>query len=159
MEIFKAVSKAFDFKGLNWTNWANKTNLSNKPHTPAAVWAVGVWAVLAMVAGPSAMAAGPGQAEAARGVIERFAGGKVPVSVAVEGEARDGLHSYRVIPGADSVGISATGGVAACRAFYDYVRRNGLGIASWSGNRLDWPAKLAPAEPWSVPRLSSITII
>ena len=159
MEIFKAVNKAFDFKGLNWTDWTNKTNwanltnktnLSNNPHTPAAVWAVGVWAVLAMVAGPSAMAAGPGQAEAARGVIERFAGGKVPVSVAVEGEARDGLHSYRVIPGADSVGISATGGVAACRAFYDYVRRNGLGIASWSGNRLDWPAKLAPAEPWSV---------
>lgn len=31
---------------------------------------------------------------------------------------------------------------ALCRGFYDYVVRNGYGIASWSGNRLELPERL-----------------
>ena len=38
--------------------------------------------------------------------------------------------------------IEGSSVTALCRGFYDYVVRNGYGIASWSGNRLELPERL-----------------
>lgn len=59
----------------------------------------------------------------------------------------NGCDQYEI--GVDNGGIihiKASGAVAACHAFYDYVRRHGYGICSWSGSRLSLPASLPQEE-------------
>lgn len=80
----------------------------------------------------------------ARGVIQREFG-----SAALENVQFDMLRS---VDGRDVFEYQASGGhlvvrgsspVALCSGFYQYIRHNHLGIASWSGNRLNlskgWP--------------------
>lgn len=82
--------------------------------------------------------------EMARGVIERFAGRELPVELSLNLRKDNGHDVYATTVADGKLIIEGSSEVALCRAFYDYVRDNGLGIASWSGNRLDWPKELKP---------------
>lgn len=54
--------------------------------------------------------------------------------VSVEAPA-DGCPYYRTSAQDGVLTIEASSAVAACKGFYDYIRRNGLGIRTWSGKR------------------------
>ena len=88
--------------------------------------------------------------DAAADVIKRFAGENIPVEVSVSLDKNDGHDVYETTVTDGRLNVKASSGVAACRGFYDFVKNNGAGIASWTGNRLDWPAKLADSETVSV---------
>ena len=45
--------------------------------------------------------------------------------------------------------ISGSSRVALCRGFYDYITRNGYGVATWSCNRLDLPDVLPDCDGYS----------
>lgn len=76
----------------------------------------------------------------ATAIIERFTGGQMPVKVSVSlPREADGRDAYEYAFRSGKLHISASSGVAACRAFYDYVKQKGAGIASWSGNRFEMP--------------------
>jgi alpha-N-acetylglucosaminidase len=91
------------------------------------------------------------QTLAAKRVIDRFLSGQtdnaadIPYHVALDMQKVDGCDQYSVEVNRQGVlMINASSPVAACRAFYDYVRRHAYGICSWSGNRVDLPATLEP---------------
>lgn len=109
-------------------------------------------ALLAMPVIAEAKAAGNkslrkgGEAEAAA-VINRFTGGQMKVKVLLNLEKDPQGHdrySYNYNKG--KITIKASSGVAACRAFYDYAKSKGAGIASWSGNRFSVPADPSTSE-------------
>ena len=88
----------------------------------------------------------------ASGVIKRFCGNSninlVLKRISSSKQATD-QFTYHV----DNKGQLTVQGntpVAICRGFYDYIRSNGYGINSWSGNRLNLPAKLQPQAPKTV---------
>lgn len=78
----------------------------------------------------------------AKEVIDSFTGGNVPVKLSLSLDKADGCdcYSYQVKDGL--LHIQGSSNVAICRGFYDYVKTNGAGIYSWSGNRLDLPSTL-----------------
>lgn len=88
--------------------------------------------------------------DAATDVIKRFAGENIPVEVSVSLDKNDGRDVYETTVTDGRLTVRASSGVAACRGFYDFVKNNGAGISSWTGNRLDWPATLADSETVSV---------
>lgn len=55
----------------------------------------------------------------------------------------DSLDSYILSVEDDVLTVEGTSVVALCKGFYDYVLSNGYGVASWTGNRLEFPAELA----------------
>lgn len=77
-------------------------------------------------------------------VIERFAGERIPVTVSLSLKKQGGRDVFETSVENGKLHVKASSGVAACRGFYEYVKANGLGMASWTGNRLDWPERLAP---------------
>lgn len=84
-------------------------------------------------------------------VIERYAmGRKVPVKVSVSLDKRNGCDVFETSVKNGKLHINASSGVAACRAFYEYVKSQGAGIVSWSGNRLELPAELADLDKRTV---------
>lgn len=90
-----------------------------------------------------------GEAEAIA-VINRFTGGqmKVKVELSLPTDAQ-GCDRYAYSVKGQTLTIQASGAVAACRAFYDYTKAKGAGMASWSGNRFTLPQDLY-TEPRSV---------
>ena len=86
-------------------------------------------------------------AKEARQVIARYAGGqKISVKVSVSLDRQDGCDVFETSVKNGKLYINASSGVAACRGFYEYVKSQGAGISSWSGNRLELPEKLADME-------------
>lgn len=87
------------------------------------------------------------QQEAAFDIINRFTGGTMDVEVILDlcRTATDcGRYTYSAT--ADKLTIHATGAVAACRGFYDYVKAKGAGFFSWSGKRFVKPADMSCEE-------------
>ena len=87
------------------------------------------------------------QQEAAFDIINRFTGGTMDVEVILDlcrTTTDCGRYTYSAT--ADKLTIHATGAVAACRGFYDYVKAKGAGICTWSGNRFVKPADMACDE-------------
>ena len=82
------------------------------------------------------------EARQASEVIERYAGGRLPVKVAVTFDKQDGRDVFETSVKDGVLHVNASSGVAACRGFYEYVKSQKAGIVSWSGNRLEWPEKL-----------------
>ena len=80
----------------------------------------------------------------AQAVIERtfgeFPRHVVMKAVPAEEGQSDDYFQYEVRRGV--LRIEANNTIALCRGFYDYILRNGYGIASWSGNRLELPERL-----------------
>lgn len=89
------------------------------------------------------------QTEAAKQVIGRFLNSTgaqhVKVNVKISLPKVEERDQYTVeVDKKGVLQIQASDGMAACRAFYDYVRRHNYGINSWTGNRADLPSTLAP---------------
>lgn len=81
--------------------------------------------------------------QAVQDVVRRFTDGQLPVKVSLSlSPTEDGRDVYEYSVRRGKLCISASSGVAACRAFYDYVKQKGAGIASWSGNRFEMPENL-----------------
>lgn len=80
-------------------------------------------------------------------VIQRFSGCELPVDLSLSLDKQDGCDAYETAVKGGKLYIKGSSEVALCRGFYDYVKSNGLGICSWSGNRLDWPAQLEDEAP------------
>lgn len=73
--------------------------------------------------------------QAARGVIERFTGGKtkVTLSLSLRKDAQ-GHDQYTISNHKGTLLIEGSSGVALCRGFYSWVRQNKAGMCSWSGS-------------------------
>lgn len=100
----------------------------------------------------AACTTGYGQpAKEAMRVIERYAvGQKLPVKMSVSLNKQDGCDVFETSVKNGKLHINASSSVAACRGFYEYVKSQGAGIVSWSGNRLDFPAALTDSEKRTV---------
>ncbi|MDY3090392.1 MAG: alpha-N-acetylglucosaminidase [Porphyromonas sp.] len=83
----------------------------------------------------------------ARQVIERFAETReLPLRLDLGLESVEGCDVFETEVSGDSLIVRGSSPIALCRGFYDYIRRHGYGLSSWSGNRLNLPSKLT-AEP------------
>lgn len=105
--------------------------------------------VLAALLSPIALFASEAS-DAAKDVIRRFSGCDLPIEINVNLDKTDGRDVYSTSAKAGKLDINASSPVAACRAFYDYVRANGAGISSWTGNRFELPAGLPDASSSTV---------
>ncbi len=88
----------------------------------------------------------------AYGVIRRFCGDS-GINLKLKRTSAPGSATDRFTYSVDAKGqltVQGNSPVALCRGFYDYIRTNGYGICSWSGNRLDLPVRLDPQEPKTV---------
>lgn len=84
-------------------------------------------------------------------VIGRYAGGqRLPVEVSVSLDKQDGHDVFETSVKGGVLHINASSGVAASRAFYEYVKSRGAGIAAWSGHRLDLSGELPEQEKRTV---------
>lgn len=90
-------------------------------------------------------------AEDALKVIRRYADGRdIPVKVSVSLDRHDGCDVFETSVKNGELSINASSGVAACRAFYEYVKSQGAGISSWSGTRLELPERLPDMDKRTV---------
>lgn len=86
-------------------------------------------------------------AKEAKKVIERYAESKnLPVEISVKMDKQDACDVYSTEVKNGKLYIDASSGVAACRAFYEYVKSQEAGIFSWSGKRLEFPSDLEDME-------------
>lgn len=87
------------------------------------------------------------QAKAVRDVIERTLGYS-PRRLAIEVTGRDSLgRDYFSTEAADGrLTLRGSTPVAACRGFYDYVKRHGYGMVTWSANTVKLPRRF-PDQP------------
>ena len=87
------------------------------------------------------------KAEAER-IIRRFMGERpgLTVEVAIDLTSDNGKDRFAYQLTGNRLMLHASSGVAACRGFYDFVKSNGAGICSWSGNRFEMPTVLTKTE-------------
>ncbi len=97
----------------------------------------------------------PAQIREAESVIERTFG-SVPSNVEFSLlEKEDSLDMYAVSVHDGCLKVEGTSSIALCKGFYDFILENGYGIASWTGNRLEFPEFLADCPRKEVRRLVS----
>jgi len=85
----------------------------------------------------------PAEVKEAEKVISRTFG-TLPSNVEfVLMDKTDSLDSYALSVTDGVLTVEGTTPVALCKGFYDFVLSNGYGVASWTGNRLDFPSQLA----------------
>lgn len=83
---------------------------------------------------------------AVRGVLERTFG-HVPSNVKfVSVESSDSCDFYALSVSDNTLIVEGSSVVALCKGFHDYILEKGYGIASWSGNRLEFPSHLEPMD-------------
>ena len=81
------------------------------------------------------------QTDAARELICRVTHNvSFPVSLKISKQGNDTYYHYAVTDGVLS--ITASDNVSLCRGFYDYVKSNGWGLYTWSGNNMQLPVCL-----------------
>lgn len=83
----------------------------------------------------------------ARSVIERFSGKKIPMTLSLSFGKDNGFDRYEYSAENGRLSLRGSSGVALCRAFYDYLKANKAGIASWTGNRCELPDQLPDSPP------------
>lgn len=81
----------------------------------------------------------------ASGVIQRFTNNKKTDIRLSTIDKQNGCDMFETQVTDGRLEIKGSSGVALCRGFYDYIKTNGYGIASWSGNRCDLPGQLPDA--------------
>ena len=91
------------------------------------------------------------QDAAALEVINDFLGteGQAQLNVSVSislNKTTDGKDKFSYQLSGSNLSIQASSGVAACRAFYDFVKANGAGISTWSGKRFAMPSSVTKAS-------------
>lgn len=78
-------------------------------------------------------------------VLRRVCGNtSVPVQLELKKDAGSMYYEYAVKNGV--LHIKGSDNVALCRGFYDYVKNQGLGMYSWSGNNIQLPKTLPAAS-------------
>ena len=89
---------------------------------------------------------------AAESVIKRFCGdNKIKLKLKYKATPKESRDKFTYsVDKSGTLNIEGNSPVALCRGFYDFVRSNGYGINSWSGNRLSLPASLKPASAKTV---------
>lgn len=104
--------------------------------------------LILLLAGLSACLPAPAQRDAlraARAVMERATGqSRLPVRLELDPHADSAYFHYAVRDG--KLHLRASSGVALCRGFYDYAKRHGGGLFTWSGSSLRLPALPAGGE-------------
>ena len=88
---------------------------------------------------------------AALEVINDFLGtegqSQLHVTVAINlSKTTDGKDKFSYNYSGSNLSIQASSGVAACRAFYDFIKSNGAGISTWAGKRFAMPASIKKAS-------------
>ena len=96
--------------------------------------------VLFLAFSPPLFAGTPAE-DAALGVIQRVAGKKMASKVELKILPAKGNPSYALHAENGILHISATSPVAACRAFYDYIRSKNMGMVGWRGAVIRVPDK------------------
>ena len=92
----------------------------------------------------------PTPVKEAKKVIERTFG-QVPANVEFSMlEKPDSLDTYALSVKGNVLTVEGTSAIALCKGFYDFVLENGYGIASWTGDRLEFPAELSDMARKSV---------
>ena len=87
--------------------------------------------------------------EAAHNLINRvIKGTSFPISLKISKRGNDTYYRYTVNNG--ELSIVASDNVSLCRGFYDYVKNNGWGLYTWSGNNMQLPNHLPEQEPVTV---------
>lgn len=91
----------------------------------------------------SALSASPTEMEVARKVIERFSQTvTLPIQLKSLPADTSDCPAYQTSVSNGILQISGSNGVALCKGFYDFVKSQGAGISSWSGNRLEFKGPL-----------------
>ncbi len=99
--------------------------------------------LLSLLLAGSCIAATEQEQEAARGVIERFAGQDFAARVTLGScEPQNDCPAYAWKVADNTLKLQGSNGVALCKAFYDFSTSQSAGIASWSGNRFVAPSPL-----------------
>lgn len=93
--------------------------------------------------------ANAGNFKPAKELIYRFTEQKLPIKFEKIDKVND-CDRFEVVSQNGKLVINASSEVAACRAFYDYVKKNNLGINTWNGNRYNMPAMLPDTKPYQV---------
>lgn len=95
----------------------------------------------------------PSQTDAAQNVIQNFLDHKkVPLKLELI-DKKDNRDEFETQVTNGTLTIKGSSGVALCRGFYDFLKSDNKGINSWTGNRVDLPAKLpdTPAKKVTSP--------
>lgn len=90
---------------------------------------------------------------AAAGVIERSVpeSGIAAGKVVLEGiDKADGRDVFEVSVNNGVLHVKGSSPVALCHGFYQYMKREGYGMVSWSGRRVAWPDQLKDCPVWRV---------
>ncbi|MCQ2095707.1 MAG: alpha-N-acetylglucosaminidase [Bacteroidaceae bacterium] len=87
------------------------------------------------------------QEKSALDIINRFTKGDMQVEVILDlcRTVKD-CERYAYSASTDMLTIHASGAIAACRGFYDYVKAKGAGFCSWSGSRFARPDDMSCKE-------------
>ena len=88
------------------------------------------------------------QEHEALSVIQRFAGKDIPVKLSLSLKKLDGRDQFETSVKDGTLTVKGSSGIALCRGFYHYLKTQKAGICSWSGNRVQLPARLTD-EPAS----------
>lgn len=91
-----------------------------------------------------------GNLEVSRQVIERSIGERVKNLVLKQTRKEKGHDVYKFEAKGGVLTIEASSPVAACRAFYDYIRKNNLGMVGWEGGRVKIPQSWPDTAPTTV---------
>lgn len=71
-----------------------------------------------------------------------------PVSLKISKQGNNTYYRYAVNNG--KLSIIGSDNVSLCRGFYDYVKNNGWGLYTWSGNNMQLPERLPEQETVAV---------
>lgn len=78
-------------------------------------------------------------------LFERVCGrNTLPVSVKLKKEKGETYFQYQVKDGV--LKLQGSDNVALCRGFYSYLKNNGMGMFTWSGNNISLPAQLTDED-------------
>lgn len=78
-------------------------------------------------------------------LFERVCGrNTLPVSVKLKKEKGETYFQYQVKDGI--LKLQGSDNVALCRGFYSYLKNNGMGMFTWSGNNISLPAQLTDED-------------
>lgn len=89
------------------------------------------------------------EADEAYKLIRRVVKNKTfPLSLRIVKQDNDTYYRYAVDNG--KLSIVASDNASLCRGFYDYVKTNGCGLYTWSGNNIKLPGKLPDHESVTV---------
>ena len=91
-----------------------------------------------------------GRTEPAKDVIDAFTGGDFPVRLSLNLDKVDGCDQFSYQVRGNKLHIDASSNYALCKGFYQFVKDNGAGICSWSGNRFDKDIELKDTEKITV---------